>query len=275
MLGDVLDNLVAMLFVELFVDGRALDRHGYIRTGIDESFVPKLFDFEDFKLRAECLFQPNDHFLLEEIDDADEIVFAAKRELQRHRTRSEALLDGADYVIEIRAHAVHFVHKADARHAVFIGLAPHGFGLRLHPGNGIEYAHRAVEHAQRAFHFHGKVHVAGGINNVDAVFFAEAVPRSGGGGAGDGDAALAFLLHPVHGGGAFVDGTDLVGHTRIEQDALGRRGLAGVDVRHDPDVAGFLEFKNAPHGPLRLLFACPICYSFCHLIPYLLSLTSD
>src|SRR6266849_5357030 len=270
MLGDVLDDLVAMLFVKLFVDGRALERRGHIRAGIDESFVPKLFNLKDLKLGAERLFEPNDDFLLEEIDNADEIVFAAERELQRHRTRSEALLDGADHVIEIRAHAVHFVDKADARHAVFIALATHGFRLRQHSGNGIEYAHRAVEHAQRAFHFHGEVHVAGGINNVDAILLAEAVPRSGGGGAGDGDTALAFLLHPVHGGGAFVHGTDLVGHPRIEQDALGRRGLAGVDVRHDPDVAGVFEFENASHGPLRLLFARPICYRFCHDVPYFL-----
>src|SRR5258707_14801305 len=103
MFGDVFDDFVAMLVVKFLVDRPALDRRGHGRPRIDERLVPKLFDFEDFKLRAERLFEPNNDLLLEEIDDADEIVFAAKRELQRPRTRSEALPDAANHVIEIRA----------------------------------------------------------------------------------------------------------------------------------------------------------------------------
>jgi hypothetical protein len=34
-----------------------------------------------------------------------------------------------------------------------------------------------------------------------------------------------------------VDLADAVGAACIEQDALRRRGLAGVDMRHDADVA--------------------------------------
>ncbi len=99
MFGDVLDDFVAMLVVELFVDRRAFKRRGHIRTGIDERLVPKFFDFKNFILRAERLFEPNDDFLLEEIDDADEIVLAAEWKLQRHRTRSKTLLDGANHMI--------------------------------------------------------------------------------------------------------------------------------------------------------------------------------
>src|SRR6202030_1225291 len=182
---------------------------GHVRPRIDEGFVPKLFDFEDFKLRAERLFEPNNHLLLEEIDNADEIVFAAERELQRHRTRSEALLDGADHMIEVRAHTVHLVHKANGRHTILIRLAPYRFRLRLHAGYGVEHADRTVQHAQRALDFHGEVHVAGRINDVHAVFLAKAIPGSSCRRAGDGDSALALLLHPVHGGGAFIHGTDL------------------------------------------------------------------
>src|SRR4029077_10042229 len=268
--GDVLHDLVAVLFVEFLVNGRALERRGHVRPGIDESLVPKLFNFEDFKLRAQSFFEPHNNLLLEKIDDPDEIVFAAQRKLQRHRARSQALLDGADDVIEIRAHAVHLVDEANARHAVLVGLAPHRFRLRLHTSNGIENANSAVQHAQRTLHFHGEVHVAGRIDNIDAIFLAEAIPGSGGGGAGNGDAALALLLHPVHGGSAFIHRTDLVGHTRIEQDALGRRRLACVDVRHDPDVAGILEFEHPSRGSGSLLLTRPICYCFCHDVPYFL-----
>src|SRR6266481_10178450 len=158
-----------MFFVEFLVNGRALERCGHIRAGIDESLVPKLFNFKDLKLRAESFFEPNYDLLLEEIDDAYEIVFAAQRELQRYRTRAEALLDGADHVIEIRAHAVHLVHKANARHTVLVSLAPHCFRLRLHAGDGIEHANRSVQHTQRTLNFYGEVHVARSINNVDAI----------------------------------------------------------------------------------------------------------
>ncbi len=43
--------------------------------------------------------------------------------------------------------------------------------------------------------------------------------------------------HPVHRRGAFVDLADLVVDARVEEDALGRGGLARIDVRHDADVA--------------------------------------
>ena len=72
-------------------------------------------------------------------------------------------------------------------------------------------------------------------------------PRSGRRGGRDRDAALLLLLHPVHRRGALVDLADLVGAARVVEDALGRRRLSGVDVRHDPDVAGLLERELAWH----------------------------
>ena len=39
-------------------------------------------------------------------------------------------------------------------------------------------------------------------------------------------------------GGALVDLADLVADAGVEEDALGGRGLAGIDVGHDADVAG-------------------------------------
>ena len=46
---------------------------------------------------------------------------------------------------------------------------------------------------------------------------------------------------------AVVDFTDLVVHTGVEQDALGGRGLAGVDVRHDTDIPVHRERMAAGH----------------------------
>src|SRR6185312_388287 len=79
--------------------------------------------------------------------------------------------------------------------------------------------------------------VAGSVDDVDAMV----TPERGRRGRRDRDAALLLLGHPVHRGRALVDLADLVRLARVEQDALGRRGLAGVDVGHDPDVADKLK----------------------------------
>ena len=72
---------------------------------------------------------------------------------------------------------------------------------------------------------------------VSMMLIQRVAPLAGGGGAGDGDAALLLLDHPVHDRRALVDLTDLVRAARVVEDALGRGGLARVDVGHDPDVA--------------------------------------
>ena len=69
------------------------------------------------------------------------------------------------------------------------------------------------------------------------------LPERSGGSRRDRDAALLLLLHPVHRGGALVDLTDLVGLAGVVEDPLGGRRLARVDVGHDADVAGALEWE--------------------------------
>src|SRR5262249_27559194 len=153
-----------VIVVELFVDRGAFQSGGNIRTRIDEGFVPQLFDFKNFILRAEGLFEPHDHVLFEEVDHSDEIIFATEGKLQGNGVGSEALANGADDVVKIRAHAVHLVDETDSRDAILVGLTPYGFRLRLHAGDRVEYADRAVQYAQRALHFDGEVHVAGRVD---------------------------------------------------------------------------------------------------------------
>ena len=141
------------------------------------------------------------------------------------------------------------------------GLAPDGLGLRLDAGDRVEHRDRAVEDAQRPLHLDGEVDVAGRVDDVDPAV----APLAGGGGAGDRDAALLLLDHPVHDRGALVDLADLVGPAGVIEDPLGRRGLARVDVGHDPDVArpreGILPNDRATL-PLDLLrFSRHLCFS--------------
>ena len=85
----------------------------------------------------------------------------ADRQLDRiapsRLSRSRIIVEAA---VEVGADAVHLVGEDDPRHAVAVGLAPHRLGLRLDAGHRVEQGHRAVEHAQRALHLDGEVHVA-------------------------------------------------------------------------------------------------------------------
>src|SRR6185437_13208985 len=196
------------------------------------------------ELRAQGLFLPDDRLHLDEIDDAFEIALDADRQLGDERHRAQPVLDHFDRARVVRADPVHLVDEADAWHAVFVGLAPHRLRLRLDARDRIEHRHRAVEDAQGALDLDGEIDMAGRIDDVDAVI----VPEAGGRGRGDGDAALLLLLHPIHRRGAFMHLADLVGAAGVIKDALGRGGLAGIDVGHDADVAVAVERRRTRHS---------------------------
>ena len=185
-----------------------------------------------------------------------EVALRADRKLDDGGHRVEAVAHHLDAALEVGADAVHLVDEAEARDVVLVGLAPHRLGLRLDAGDRVEHRDRAVEDAQAALDLDREVDVAGRVDDVDLAV----VPLRGRGGRGDRDAALLLLDHVVHDRGAFVHLADLVGATGVVEDPLGRRGLARVDVSHDPDVAGLFEGKFACH--LGVLFGLRRAESF-------------
>ena len=110
-----------------------------------------------------------DRLLVDHVDLALELVFGADRDEDADGVGAELLPHLVEDVVEIGAGAVHLVDEHDARHLVFGGLAPDGFGLRLDAGDAAEDDDRAIEHAQRALDFGREVHVAGGVDDVDAL----------------------------------------------------------------------------------------------------------
>ena len=106
------------------------------------------------------------------------------------------------------------------------------------PATDVENRHRAVENAQRPLDFDGEVDVPG----VSMMLTRMIAPETGRRGRRDRDAALLFLLHPVHDRRALVDLADLVRDPGVEEDPLGRRRLAGIDVGHDADVPRAIEW---------------------------------
>src|SRR4029077_14027530 len=189
-------------------------------------------------LGTDGVILPDNRLHFDEVDYPFELVFLADGDLNGDGLGIEAFADGVDGMLKIGAHLVNLVDETDTRHAVFVRLTPDFFRLRLHAVDCVEDGYRAIEHAQGALHLGGEIHVAGGVNNIDP----NVAPGAGGGGGGNGNAALLLLLHPVHGGCAFVDLSDAVRLSCIEKDALRRSGLTGIDVGHDAYVSAQLQW---------------------------------
>src|SRR5271156_3906790 len=60
----------------------------------------------------------------------------------------------------------------------------------------------------------------------------------------------------------FVYFADLVSHSGIEKNALGRRGFSRVNVRHKPDVPGLIELYQTWHGPVGFVLPAIVRESF-------------
>ncbi len=193
---------------------------------------------------------PDDRLHLDQVDHTLEGVFGADGHNDGNRAGLQAGLQLVVDLEEVRAGTVHLVDEGQARHAVLVSLAPDGFRLGLHATHcAVDHA-CAIQHAHGALHLNGEVHVARGVDDVDAVFrviAGHALPEGGGGSGGDRDATLLFLLHPVHRGGAIMHFTDLVVHTGVEQDTLGRGGFTRVNVSRDTDIAVALNGSLTSH----------------------------
>jgi hypothetical protein len=196
-------------------------------------------DLDGLVRRALVLGGPAQALHLHQVDDADEVGLDAPGQLQDQRGRVQPVADHVHGPEEVGPGAVHLVHEAHPRDAVLVGLPPHLLGLRLHAGDRVEHGDGAVENPQRPLHLDGEVDVPGGVDDVDGVVTPRGLRRGG----RDRDAALLLLRHPVHRRRAVVDLADLVVDPGVIQDPLGRRGLARVDVGHDPDVAGHSQVR--------------------------------
>ena len=155
----------------------------------------------------------------------------------RHRAGAEALLEGVDAALVAGTRSVHLVDEDAAGHVEAVCLTPHRLGLGLHTAHGIEDDDRAVEHPHGPLHLDREVHVARRVDDLDEVL----APRTARHCRADRDAVLLLLGDVVHVGTAIVDLADAVVGAGVEQDPLGERGLAGIDVCGDADVAHSVE----------------------------------
>jgi hypothetical protein len=114
-----------------------------------------------------------------EVDDAFQACLRHRSAAGRASVGAGPVLDHADAVEEVGAGLVHLVDEHDPRNLVAVGLTPDGFGLRLDPCVAVQQHDSAVQHGQRTLDLNGEVHVAGGVDDVEAelVRLVDAVAR--------------------------------------------------------------------------------------------------
>ncbi len=223
-----------LLAVQVFFHHRVVllgNRFQQLGTVLFGDFFHIVRDFLDAHILAHFIVI-DIRFHVDEVDDAPERVFLADRQLDGHGVGLEPVLHHLHGIEKVGAHNVHLVDIRHARDAELLRLAPHGLGLRLDAAFRGKDRDVAVQHAQGALHFHREVHVAGGVDNIDAVV----LPEAGGGGGSDGDAALLLFRHPVHGGVAVMDLAHFMIDSGIIQDTLRRRCLTGIDMGRNADI---------------------------------------
>ena len=141
-----------------------------------------------------------------------------------------------DDPLDVRAGPVDLVDEEDGGDADPLQRAPDHDALRLHALDGGQHQHGRVENAQRALDLGDEVGVARGVDEVDGAVAPGTVQWERRDRRADGDAAASLEGHRVGAGRARVDAADGVGDARLEEEALGQAGLAGVNVRDDPEV---------------------------------------
>ncbi len=104
--------------------------------------------------------------------------------------------------------------------------------LCLHPFDGGDDEHDAVQHAEHTLHLGNEVRVTGSVDQVDR----HTVEGERDDGGLDGDATLPLQRECVGTGVPVVDAADPVDHPGRMEQPLGQAGLTGVDMGEDSKV---------------------------------------
>ncbi len=142
-------------------------------------------------------------------------------------------MDHGDGVEKIGTDPIHFIDQCNPGYIVFVGLAPYGFRLGLYTCHTAEYPYSTIQNPQCPFNFNGEIHMSGGINNVNP----GTLPLAGGHCRSDGDSPILLILHPVHDSLSIMHFSDLVGFSGIIENPFSDRGLARINVGHNPYIS--------------------------------------
>ena len=144
----------------------------------------------------------------------------------------------------LRGGQIDFVDHRNDREIMARGEKRVGDGLRLDALARVHDQQRALAGGKRARNFVGKIHVAGRVDQVQAVFVAVARGvMQANAFRFDGDAALALQVHRVEHLRAHFALGQRAGQL---QQAVGQRGFAVVNVRDDAEIPDVLRIHLFP-----------------------------
>ena len=179
----------------------------------------------------------DDSFHLNQVDNALEVVLSTDWQLNSNCIGLKTLMHHIDYIEEICTSNVHLIYISHSWYTVFLSLTPYGFSLRLNATASSKNCYSTVQYTQRTLYLHSEVNMARGINDIDTMVLPVTSSSSG----SDGNTTLLLLLHPVHGSCAFMNLTNLMVDTCVEEDTLSSGCLTGIDVSHDTDITSLFE----------------------------------
>ena len=162
------------------------------------------------------------------------------RHLQNQRPRPQALLDLLHRADKISPLAVELVDQGHAGNAIFVGLTPDRFALCLDPLACGKNDDSSVENPQAAFHLSGEIDMARRVDQVHRHIPPVERHRR----RVDRDPPLLLLGIEIGDRGATIDIAEAMAGLGKKQHPFGERGLAGVDMRHDADVANGVEWPR-------------------------------
>ena len=170
---------------------------------------------------------------MQDIIAADEVATHPDGPACRGNIDGQVFLDLVDDLEGVAAFPVHLVAEGQDRQVAQAAHLEQFARLAFHTLGPVDHHDRGIHGRQRAVGVFGKITVAGGINQIEAV--GAKIKRHGRG--RDGNAAFLFQLHVVRPGAARLAlGADLTGHlngTAEQKELFGQRGFAGVGMRDD------------------------------------------
>ena len=185
--------------------------------------------------------------VVQQVDDARQLVLRADRQLDRHTALRQLLLDGGEHAEEVGALTVEHVHEDDAGEAELLGAVPHPRRVHLHAHHARDDDDRAFDDAKRRDRVRLEAGVARRVDQVDLAPLPLAVTER----SGERHLPAVLVLLPVADRCAGFDLPEPVRLARLEEQRLDERGLPRPAVADDGDVADLPGFDGH-----RVLLGC-------------------
>ena len=196
-------------------------------------------------------------FHLEQINDSLKFIFLSNGKLNADGILTKSCFNHFYRIVEISTQDVHLVDERHTGYIVGVSLTPNIFRLRLYTALRTEHAYGAVQYTKGTLYLNRKVNVTRGINDIDTMLQSSLLglavflmgPMTGCSCGSDGDTTLLFLLHPVHSSSTFVSISNFIVYASVIQNTLGQCGLTGIDMSHNSDISGSLQWIfSSSHG---------------------------